>query len=48
MTINGKTLTPRQERLVLTLLREEALTARLGHQNPAKSILKKIGDDECS
>ena len=47
MVINGQKLTPRQERLVLALLREEALTGRLGHQTPAKSILKKIGVDEC-
>lgn len=45
MTLNGKTLTPSQYQLIVTLLREEAQIGRLKDAHRAKAILTKIGEE---
>lgn len=45
MTLNGKTLTPSQYQLIVTLLREEAHVGRLKETHRAKAILTKIGEE---
>lgn len=45
MIINDKKLTPRQEELLLMLLREEAALNRHNDSFRARSILEKLGEE---